>query len=345
MKKPSFMCVFIFCICTSIFATSKPVMVISSFDAKGIDVEDVEFVMNIFTSTFANLGVANIVDRSSFDKIKKELSFQDSDWSDSNKVAELGRALNANQVVVGQLMKRRNKVILTVKILDVNTTAIVAANIDTVDDIDDFLDKMSEFCNTLIGKSNKSTSSTSQRSTNSSDSSIGYDKYQIGDEGPGGGIVFYASKEGFYVYDGIGGKVLCHYLEMSKESITLTLWTDSYSNIGTEIGLGYGKSNTYKILKEQNPIRRIRCAAYWCDVYSTPKTKPGDWWLPSKAELDLMFQNQKAYVYKTCENGYHWSSSEYDKEQVHSLCFSPGERFNTLYKDVDNVSVRAVRAF
>ena len=121
-----------------IFATPKPVMVIATFDAKGFSEEDIEFVMNLFTSSFIKLGVANIVDRSSFDKIKKELSFQDSDWSDSNKVAEMGHALNANQVAVGQLMKRRNKIILTVKILDVNTTTIIASNIGTVDDVDSF---------------------------------------------------------------------------------------------------------------------------------------------------------------------------------------------------------------
>ena len=85
----------------SSFGVRKPVMVIAIFDSKGFSTDDIEFVMNIFTSSFADLGVANIVDRSSFDKIKKELSFQDSDWSDSNKVAEMGRALNASQVAVG----------------------------------------------------------------------------------------------------------------------------------------------------------------------------------------------------------------------------------------------------
>ena len=141
---------------------------VATFDAKGFSEEDIEFVMNLFTSSFANLGVVNIVDRSSFDKIKKELSFQDSDWSDSNKVAEMGRALNACEVAVGQLMKRRNKIILTVKILDVNTTTIIASNIGTVDDVDAFLDVMDSFCATLVGKAGVGMSSSSYGSAGAS---------------------------------------------------------------------------------------------------------------------------------------------------------------------------------
>ena len=133
------------------FGASKPVMVIATFDAKGFSEEDIEFVMNLFTSSFIKLGVANIVDRSNFDKIKKELSFQESDWSDSEKVASMGRALNAEQVVVGQLIERQNKIVLTVRVLDVNTTTIIASYVETVSNVDAFLDVMDFFCATLMG--------------------------------------------------------------------------------------------------------------------------------------------------------------------------------------------------
>jgi len=133
------------------FGASKPVIVITTFDAKGFSGEDIEFVMNLFTSSFDKLKVAKIVDRSNFDKIKKELSFQESDWSDSEKVAVMGRALNAEQVVVGQLIERQGKVMLTVRILDVNTTTIVASYVEIVDSVDAFLDVMDSFCATLMG--------------------------------------------------------------------------------------------------------------------------------------------------------------------------------------------------
>ena len=104
--------------------------------------------------------------------------------------------------------------------------------------------------------------------------------YNIGDEGPGGGIVFYVDKEGFRVYDGKGGEKTCHYLEMSKDALGESYWFPEYSNTGaTQKGLGYGKSNTYKILNASTSKRLTEenCAAYRCSKYSTSSTKAGEW--------------------------------------------------------------------
>ena len=349
MKKISLMCMLglamlMSMLCDVAGAESKPVLVVATFDAKGVGADDVEFVMDIFTSNFATLGFASIVDRSSFDKIKKELSFQDSDWSDSNKVAELGKALNANQVATGQLTKRRNKVVLTVKILDVNTTAIIASNIGVVDDVDAFLDVMPEFCNILIAKAGGGSSFSA--STSRAQSSASYANYKIGDAGPGGGIVFYVSKEGFRVYDGKGGEQICHYLEMSKNTLGLSNWFPEYSNIGTQTGLGYGKSNTYKILNASisKGLTEGNCAAYRCSKYSTSSTKAGEWWLPSKDELDLMYKNQKERVLASCTTKWHWSSSGSGNGYAWVKSFGDGD-WNLNGKDDNTNSVRAVRAF
>ena len=324
-------------------AESKPVLVVATFDAKGVGADDVEFVMDVFTSNFANMGFAKIVDRSSFDKIKKELSFQDSDWSDSNKVAELGRALNANQVATGQLTKRGANIFFTVKILDVNTTTIIASHLDKVGSIDEFFDKMPEFCNTLIAKAGGEGSFSA--STSRAQSSA-YANYKIGDEGPGGGIVFYVSKEGFRVYDGKGGEQVCHYLEMSKDTLGESYWFPEYSNIGTQTGLGYGKFNTYKILNASTSKRLTEgnCATYRCSKYSTSSTKAGEWWLPSKDELDLMYKNQKERVLVTCTENWHWSSSERLNGTAWIEYFGDGD-WDDYLKDLNDYSVRAVRAF
>lgn len=328
MKKINFICIFIFCIWASLFATSKPVMVVSTFDAKDFSADDVEFVMNIFTSAFANLGLANIVDRSSFDKIKKELSFQESDWSDNNKVAELGKALNANQVVVGQIIKRRNRVILTVRILDVNTTTIVASNIGIVSDIDDFLDSMPSFCAELMAKAKNIEEFQDAKNVGETSSlNVAYDngsaegEYRIGSVGPGGGLVFYINTDGFEVYDGMGGKTICHYLEVTRENLHTSYWSPVNIGVGTETGLGYGKSNTHKIVnvfEDTYDISNHNCAAYKAYKYKNAKTKEGDWWLPSKDELGLL---QKA-LFKDKEfrnilskdiggiGGFYWTSSE-----------------------------------
>jgi len=170
--------------------------------------------------------------------------------------------------------------------------------------------------------------------------------YKIGDEGAGGGIVFYVSKEGFRVYDGKGGDVVCHYLEMSKDTLGASMWFPEYSNIGaTEEGLGYGKANTYKILNASSSKKLTEedCAAYRCSKYSTSNTKAGEWWLPSKDELDLVYQNQKKRVLVTCTNKWHWSSSETGNHRAWVRNFGFGSQFDD---DKDySISVLAVRAF
>jgi len=169
--------------------------------------------------------------------------------------------------------------------------------------------------------------------------------YKIGDEGEGGGIVFYVSKEGFNVYDGKGGEQVCHYLEMSKDTLGVSKWFPEYSDIGTKTGLGYGKANTYKILNAETSkeLTEENCAAYRASKYSTAKTKAGDWWLPSNDELDLVYENQKERVLASSTYKWHWSSSEDSDRDAWLKYFSVGD-WHTSGKDNED-SVRAVRAF
>ena len=323
---------------------NKPVMVITTFDSKGISADDIEFVMTSFTTAFTNLGVARIVDRMSFDKIRGELSFQASDWSDSKKVAELGRALNATQVVVGQLMKRGANFFLTARILDVNTTTIISSHLDKVGNIDDFFEKMPDFCNQLISKTSDKNLFIGASSIEKP-SSVALGNYKIGDEGPGGGIIFYVDKQGFTVYDGKGGEEICHYLEMSRYTLGESRWYPEIVSITTQTGLGYGKSNTYRILNHSTSERLTleNCAAYRALKYYTSSTKAGEWFLPSKDELNLMWKSQKERVLATCTDDFHLSSSSYSTSNAWEQDFYFGYQ-NNFGKNYTN-SVRVVRAF
>ena len=146
---------------------------------------------------------------------------------------------------------------------------------------------------------------------------IPYGKYKVGDEGPGGGIIFYTSEKGFTVHDGRGGKQVCHYLEMTQQVLERSQWIPYYAKAGgTETGLGYGKANTYKILRLRAKfafLNKENCAAAACSLYSTSTTKPGEWFLPSKDEQALMRAALNAKVVATSEDGsppWYWTSSE-----------------------------------
>lgn len=76
----------------------------------------------------------------------------------------------------------------------------------------------------------------------------------------------------------------------------------------------------------------------------------GDWYLPSKEELDLMYQNKATIDATAGANGgssfasaIYWSSSEYNSDYAWSQVFVDGYQY-CPYKS-DYMRVRAVRAF
>ena len=161
----------------------------------------------------------------------------------------------------------------------------------------------------------------------------------IGDKGPAGGWIFY--DKGSYS-DG------WRYLEAAPAS---TEWINkqwgSYETLigGTGTDIGTGQSNTTKIVKWLNSHSETDRAAQLCDalVVENNGVKYSDWFLPSKVELNLMYE--KLYL----ENdgsfagyNYYWSSSEYDAIYAWGLFGSVPVNSS---KDVHGVRVRAVRAF
>ena len=80
-------------------------------------------------------------------------------------------------------------------------------------------------------------------------------------------------------------------------------------------------------------------AACCCDRYSTPGTKPGDWYLPSIGELYQLYENKTAINEKRTAitgsgfyDGSYWSSREYSSDLEYSVGLSIGN-VNASYKD------------
>lgn len=321
------------------FAQEKPTVVIVPFDVVGVDEGEANVLFEVFTSNFAGLGKACVVDRNSFDKIKAQHAFQTSDWSNSDKIAQLGKALNANLVVVGQLMSFKGSLVATFRMLDVNTVEIVATATERTSGTDELFGKLEGMAKKLA--SNLNTSSSSVKTS-----------YEIGDDGPGGGIIFYYSEEGFDVYQADGSVKRCNYLEVSKTEVAHVSWCSKKSgsdccSINTNTGLGFGKMNTYKIINGKHSegiVSSTNCAAKVCAEYSTTQTAKGDWFLPCTDELNLLYKNLGTRILATATETYHWSSSERNNNGAWFQRFSDGSQHGLDLKS-HTYLVRAIRAF
>ncbi len=150
----------------------------------------------------------------------------------------------------------------------------------------------------------------------------------------GGGIVF-------YVYD--GGR---HGLigATSDQSNNIRWYGGSNTNTRARAdGVGAGLKNTAIIIANQGPVDGNSFAASLCNEYSVTVdgVTYGDWYLPSKYELNLLYLQKNLFGNFT--TGTYWSSTEFSATQVWVHVFFNGEQYESDKYNI--ISVRAIRAF
>lgn len=151
--------------------------------------------------------------------------------------------------------------------------------------------------------------------------------YAVGDAGPAGGVVFY--DKGSYS-DG------WRYLEAAPSDEPGTFVWGGYGTVigNTSVQFGTGKANTAAI------VAKLGGGGYAAKVCSD-KVLNGysDWFLPSKEELYLMYQQRSVIGGFSAPSPIYWNSTEYDSD----LAFCNGYH-GTDYKNHYQM-VRAIRAF
>ena len=131
--------------------------------------DEAEAITELYITELVATSKVNVVDRMNFDKILKEMNFQNSDWSDKEKTVVLGNAVNADLIARGQIIKIGSKMYLTATIIDVKSANVLSSARKEFNSLDDIFGLLTNFAKDAVaGLSLK-----------------------IGDIGPGGGIVFY----------------------------------------------------------------------------------------------------------------------------------------------------------
>lgn len=131
----------------------KPSVVIMPFDAKGgVAQEDCDIVTDIFESEYVVAGNSTVVNRSTLSKIQAEQKFQASDWSNSNKTARLGEALNAQRIVNGQLWLYNGALFFRAQVQDIRTLVVLASVNMQLENTMKLLDTIPDICKDLANQ-------------------------------------------------------------------------------------------------------------------------------------------------------------------------------------------------
>jgi formylglycine-generating enzyme required for sulfatase activity len=107
--------------CSSLFA-QQPVVAVASFNAvSGISTAEANMITRVFYIRLGNANRVRLVDRTVVDQVIREHQFQLGDWSNAQKTAELGNALNANWVARGIMERFDTNILVTVEFFDMRT--------------------------------------------------------------------------------------------------------------------------------------------------------------------------------------------------------------------------------
>jgi len=194
MKKGLF-CILAMFIYTGIFAQQQPVVAVAPFEAiSGISATDANMITRVFFIRLGNTNKVSLVDRGVVERVLQEHHFQAGDWSNQQKTAELGKALNTDWIVRGELEKFGSNILVTVQFYDIQTFRFMGGSDLRLANADEAYDKMDPLVNKLV----ETIASTGTRTPTTPIRPITTGTYKIGDKGPGGGIIF-SVRDGKYM--------------------------------------------------------------------------------------------------------------------------------------------------
>jgi TolB-like protein len=329
---------------------------------------DAETIAEIFGLELQAKNVVRVYTRGNIAAVMGENKFQMSDLSSDNKTAEIGKAANADWVVRGQVQKLGAVIVVTASLLDVNTLEIMGGAPMYLNAIEEAATRMNDFITTIT-----------QRITDRSDGGTAQETQQprggAGASGIGievstqlGGTLYLQDEEVAVLWDNdtytipiespgtytvklvlLGdGSTRFRSIPITRQGIT-KLDVSSFSRLIIG-GLGPGGGIVFsagggKFME----VSGILGEEAWSRALTTARNYKGggysDWHLPTKDELNLIYQNLRAKNIGNLGDSWHWSSSASNgnSNEAWQQDFSDGGQIR--YDKTDTISVRAVRAF
>jgi TolB-like protein len=323
--------------CMGVYA-QQPIVAVAPFEAiSGISATDANMITRVFFIRLGNTGKVSLVDRGVVERVLQEHQFQAGDWSNTQKTAELGTALNAEWIVRGEMEKFGSNILVTVQFYDIRTFRFMGGADLRLANADEAYDKMDPLVDKLV-----QTIAASPVGVSPARPAAPAGKtYNIGDFGPAGGIVFY--DKGVFSNG-------WRYLEAAPAETEFTgvQWGALGQDVsGTGLAVGSGKRNTELIVERLKARGESGRAAQLCASLNFDGFT--DWFLPSKDELNLMYQNLHrkglgGFTSTGSWTRWYLSSSQIDSNRAWPQSFENGGQEGSNSKD-SPWSVRAIRSF
>jgi formylglycine-generating enzyme required for sulfatase activity/TolB-like protein len=150
MKKAVFIFFALFAI-TGIFAQQQPVVAVAPFDViSGVSATDAAMITDVFFVRLGNTRKVDLVNRAIVQRVIKEHNFQLEDWSNKDKTAELGKALNADWIVQGDIRRMNNGILIIVQFYSINTFKFEGGTDLRLANADEAYEKMNPLVDSLI---------------------------------------------------------------------------------------------------------------------------------------------------------------------------------------------------
>jgi len=286
-----------------------------------------EYIINQLETALVNTGKLVVVDRANLDKIRKEQGFQLSGYVSDESAKAIGQHLGAGAIVTGSFTDLGEVYHLILKAIDMQTAAIAVSHSADV--------AKSVRIDTMLATGGGAGAARQIVVPDEKPATT----YKIGDKGPAGGWIFYDKG------NNSGG---WRYLEAAPRHTEFTAqWGDVDSKIATSAEIGSGKNNTQQLKTALEQIGELTRAAHRCTQLNIGGYT--DWFLPSKAELALMYINLKEKGIGDFGEGFYWSSTNSQWGLWRSAWaqrFRDGEEQGGMIHNRENAySVRAIRQF
>ena len=340
----------------SIYAQQLTVAV-SPFEARsGMSKDDAETVTELFIAQLVADRTIKVVDRNNFDKIIAEMRFQSSDWADSNRVAELGRATGANSIIRGTVATLAGQTVITATILDINTAQILSSSTLRMANMREIFDKLPTFASDIVSNLPKSqiantkpvsTGIAIEVSTKRVAGTLYFQGEEIANLWDNDTHTIPIERPGTYTVKlGLtNGIKLVRNVTITTRGVTKIEFSNTV-NIGDE-GTGGGiifyvrSDNTYMECSKDD----LGQYGYDQSVTIARNYRGGgftDWRLPNIDELDLMYRNLKLKGLGGFSSMY-WSSSLVSNVHTRVQDFRDGIQLNGHKTNI--YLIRAVRSF